>query len=46
MSTAYTLGNECAKNFCKRTVLVQHVSILTRDIDIHSKKELFNLNHI
>ena len=43
---AYTLGNKCAKNCCKRTNLVQLivvnvvtcflplVSILTRDIDI------------
>jgi len=22
---AYTLGNKCAKNCCKRTILVQHI---------------------
>jgi len=34
MSTAYTLGNKCAQNCCKRTILVQ---LIVEEVGLQSR---------
>jgi len=48
---AYTLGNKCAKNLCKRTVLHQLIIknvvtyfILEHSVDYHVTRRLYRLS--